>query len=62
MMKTKLAAFLAVRHLYFYYQAVLIKGADGSVSETTGWRYNEPENGGFEVISGNEQETGRVWF
>lgn len=28
------------------------------VSSTTGWNYNDPENGGFEVVLGAEQETG----
>ncbi len=30
----------------------------GNVSPTTGWRYNDPDNGGFEVVTGSEQETG----
>jgi gliding motility-associated lipoprotein GldJ len=34
-------------------------GKKGSqVSPTTGWRYNDPDNGGFEVVMGSEQETG----
>ena len=33
-------------------------GRDGNVSPTTGWNYNDPDLGGFEVISGYEQETG----
>ena len=28
------------------------------VSATTGWQYNNPDNGGFEVKEGIEQETG----
>jgi len=28
------------------------------VSSTTGWKYNDPESGGFEVVLGAEQETG----
>ena len=32
------------------------KGA--GVSSTTGWRYNDPDNGGFEVALGVEQKTG----
>ena len=27
-------------------------------SNTTGWNYNDPANGGFEVVSYTEQETG----
>ncbi len=30
----------------------------GNVSQTTGWTYNEPENGGYEVKTNYEQETG----
>jgi len=32
--------------------------SSGKVSTTTGWAYNEPENGGFEVRTAVEQETG----
>ena len=32
--------------------------SSGNVSSTTGWEYNNPENGGFEVRSAVEQETG----
>ena len=35
----------------------LFKGNKGS-SRTTGWEYNNPENGGFEVSEVNEQPTG----
>ena len=34
------------------------KGDNPNVSPTTGWAYNDPDNGGFEVIVGAEQETG----
>src|SRR6056297_1300691 len=30
----------------------------GKVSTTTGWSYNDPSNGGFEVKNAVEQETG----
>jgi formylglycine-generating enzyme len=30
----------------------------GSASPTTGWNYNDPENGGFEVVTNYEQEPG----
>ena len=33
-------------------------GADPNVSSTTGWSYNDPDNGGFEVVLGAEQQTG----
>ena len=32
--------------------------SSGKVSTTTGWTYNDPENGGFEVKTAVEQETG----
>ena len=32
--------------------------SSGKVSTTTGWAYNDPENGGFEVKTAAEQETG----
>ena len=34
------------------------KKGDENVSSTTGWEYNNPDNGGFEVVVGAEQETG----
>jgi len=56
-MKVKVSAFLAIPAI-----AVLLsgcfKGGGSGVSSTTGWDYNDPEGGGFEVISGSEQETG----
>jgi sulfatase modifying factor 1 len=37
----------------------LFKKKGGSeVSSTTGWKYNDPDNGGFEVAMGAEQQTG----
>ena len=30
----------------------------GKSSTTTGWKYNDPSNGGFEVTNAIEQETG----
>jgi gliding motility-associated lipoprotein GldJ len=33
-------------------------GGGRDVSKTTNWRYNDPDNGGFEVIHDYEQETG----
>lgn len=42
--------------------ALILSGCFGkggrNVSTTTGWNYNDPETGGFEVIAGSEQETG----
>ncbi|MDP4222571.1 MAG: SUMF1/EgtB/PvdO family nonheme iron enzyme [Bacteroidota bacterium] len=34
------------------------KRGDANVSPTTGWKYNDPDNGGFEVAIGAEQKTG----
>jgi formylglycine-generating enzyme len=34
------------------------KGDNPNVSQTTGWEYNNPDNGGFEVVAGAEQTTG----
>ncbi|MBN2487270.1 MAG: SUMF1/EgtB/PvdO family nonheme iron enzyme [Bacteroidales bacterium] len=33
-------------------------GGGKGVSSTTGWNYNDPDNGGFEVVTAAEQETG----
>ncbi|MCK4989106.1 MAG: hypothetical protein KAS29_01420, partial [Bacteroidales bacterium] len=32
--------------------------SSGNVSTKTGWDYNDPDNGGFEVKTASEQETG----
>jgi len=32
--------------------------SSGNASTTTGWAYNDPDNGGFEVMTASEQETG----
>jgi sulfatase modifying factor 1 len=34
------------------------ESGDSNVSSTTGWNYNDPDNGGFEVVLGAEQVTG----
>ena len=34
------------------------KKGNSEVSSTTGWNYNDPDNGGFEVAIGAEQQTG----
>jgi sulfatase modifying factor 1 len=36
----------------------LFKKKGGNVSTATGWEYNNPDNGGFEVALGAEQKTG----
>ena len=55
-MKVKFSAFLAIPAVALLLSGCSKRGSD--VSSTTGWNYNDPENGGFEVVSGNEQETG----
>jgi sulfatase modifying factor 1 len=34
------------------------RGGKDNVSSSTGWKYNNPDNGGFEVSLGSEQKTG----
>ena len=51
--------FSAVLKIFLIAVVVTACGKKGSqVSNTTGWDYNDPDNGGFEVITGSEQETG----
>lgn len=38
--------------------ASLVLGSCGQKSSKTGWKYNDPKNGGFEVAKFREQETG----
>jgi len=55
-MNVKFSAGFKVLFLALIVTACSNKGSN--VSNTTGWSYNDPDNGGFEVISGSEQETG----
>ncbi len=55
-MNVKFSAVLKILLLVVLVTACGKKGSQ--VSNTTGWDYNDPENGGFEVIAGSEQETG----
>ena len=55
-MNVKFSAVLKILLLVVLVTACGKKGSQ--VSNTTGWDYNDPENGGFEVIDGSEQETG----
>lgn len=43
---------------YLTAAALLLAGCSKKQSSTTGWNYNDPEWGGFEVSEHNEQETG----
>ncbi len=56
-MKVKLG-FLTIPAIALLLASCFGGGRGSGVSGTTGWNYNDPENGGFEVISGSEQETG----
>lgn len=56
-MKNKLSAFPAI-FIAFIVLASCGGGDDLSESQTTGWSYNEPDLGGFEVKSGYEQNAG----
>ena len=38
--------------------SVMLTSCKNEVSSTTGWEYNNPKNGGFEVVPYEEQETG----
>ena len=45
--------------LLFFSSCIFKKKGKGSeVSTSTGWGYNDPDNGGFEVAVGAEQKTG----
>ncbi len=54
--KVRLIPFILVG-LLFVTSCNLFKGGN-DVSSTTGWNYNDPEFGGFEVVEGHEQVTG----
>ena len=41
-----------------FFAAILLASCSKESSSTTGWNYNDPENGGFEVFPFTEQETG----
>ncbi|MFH0894068.1 MAG: gliding motility lipoprotein GldJ, partial [Bacteroidota bacterium] len=53
---------LRIRRTPLIVTAAMLTLAFGScrkqVSDTTGWEYNNPKNGGFEVSPYDEQETG----
>ena len=42
----------------FFTGCSMFGGGGSNVSSTTGWDYNSPENGGFEVVQGYNQITG----
>ena len=56
-MNTKFGNYLAVL-IVAITLAACGGGGGGKTSQATGWDYNDPDNGGFEVKWGYEQETG----
>ena len=57
-MKNKLSAFPAIFVAFIVLAACGGGGDDLKESQTTGWSYNDPDLGGFEVKTGYEQEAG----
>ncbi len=57
-MKNKLSAFSAIFVAFIVLAACGGGGKDLKESQTTGWSYNDPDLGGFEVKTGYEQEAG----
>jgi len=51
-------SFLVFTGLLFFTGCGLVVGGGREQSPTTGWAYNDPDNGGFEVKTGYEQEPG----
>jgi len=49
-----------ISYVAYVFAAILFTSCGGGsdVSPTTGWAYNDPESGGFEVTENREQETG----
>ena len=58
MYKFRVLAVISVSVLFFTSCIFKKGGADPNVSTSTGWAYNDPDNGGFEVTLGAEQKTG----
>ena len=54
--KVKLVPFILIGLLFVTSCNMFKKGSEESA--TTGWNYNDPEFGGFEVVEGHEQVTG----
>jgi len=47
-----------ISKLFIIAAIVFLAGCKKDQSSTTGWEYNQPKNGGFEVVPYEEQETG----
>jgi gliding motility-associated lipoprotein GldJ len=50
--------FILLALLFLVSCSLFKKKGNANVSSTTGWKYNNPDNGGFEVALGAKQETG----
>jgi gliding motility-associated lipoprotein GldJ len=50
--------FILLALLFLVSCSLFKKKGNANVSSTTGWKYNDPDNGGFEVALGAKQETG----
>ncbi len=57
MYKFRVLAIILISVLFFT-SCIFKKKGDSNVSTSTGWEYNNPDNGGFEVTLGAEQRTG----
>jgi formylglycine-generating enzyme len=58
-MKMRISAFLsALLFMSVLSSCGLFGGGTEGISATTGWAYNDPDNGAFEVAEYNEQSTG----
>jgi sulfatase modifying factor 1 len=58
MYKFRTLAVIFLASLFLVSCSLFKKKGDSKVSSTTGWAYNDPDNGGFEVALGTEQQTG----
>jgi formylglycine-generating enzyme len=57
-LKLNLVAVLAIALFFSYSCGKTSPTTTGKASTTTGWQYNDPSTGGFEVKTAAEQETG----
>ena len=49
---------LLINGLMFSMALIIFSSCGKERSSVTGWNYNDPKNGGFEVVPYDEQETG----
>lgn len=57
-MKAKLSVFPILLGFIVVFSSCGGGSKSSNVSTTTGWKYNDPDNGGFEVVLDYDQETG----